>query len=346
VQPLDDAASHAAPTPSPPDARSEPLVWLARLLLVVLLVLSAVWTVRRTTWYLAIDQFGYLTFASDLAQGRVLHQWEVLPALEKFLPVNEPVDVFAQTYVRHEHRLFCRYAPGFPLVLALVRVLLGPEAQHYVNPAMLLLLLVALYVLGSRALRSEWLGLATALLGVLLPNYVLLWSTSPLRDVPAHFFALSGLALLLGDPHGTARGVRTALAGLLLGFATSTRVDAVLYLIPALGLVALARATLVRRVVVGGLGFALGVLPLLVYNTIATGNPLRPTQAMEVDSVLSRAPVSPASESPAWKLRFVSEAIAAEQEPAPEIAPPGALGRSPSRRRNSFPVGSRGICST
>ena len=44
---------------------------------------------RRTTWYLAIDQFGYLTFAEDLAHGaRRRHDWELLPALRPLLPAK------------------------------------------------------------------------------------------------------------------------------------------------------------------------------------------------------------------------------------------------------------------
>ena len=88
------------------------------------------WTVPAETWYLAIDQFGYLTFADDLAHGHALHDWRLLPALKPLLPQDLDVDVFAQTYVRHGDALFCRYSPGFPLVLALARLLFGPTAEH------------------------------------------------------------------------------------------------------------------------------------------------------------------------------------------------------------------------
>ncbi|MEW6270601.1 MAG: hypothetical protein AB1689_15055, partial [Thermodesulfobacteriota bacterium] len=97
----------------------------------------------------------------------------------------------------------------------------------------------------------------------------------------------------------------------------STRVDAILYLIPAAGIALLSRAAIVRRFALGALGFTIGVAPLLAYNYVATGNPLRPTQAMEVDAVMSRA--TPQAEEPRWSWPFASDAVAAEP-----VVPAGA----------------------
>src|SRR5258707_3891612 len=144
-------------------ATGEPLAWLAGVLLTITLVVVGVWTVQRTTWYLAIDQFGYLTFADDLAHGHALHDWALLPAVKPLLPQDLDVDVYAQTYVGHGDALFCRYSPGFALVLALARLLFGPTAEHLVNPLSVVLLLACLYAIGRRVFASAWLGLATAL---------------------------------------------------------------------------------------------------------------------------------------------------------------------------------------
>ncbi|MBM4242704.1 MAG: hypothetical protein FJ148_02670 [Deltaproteobacteria bacterium] len=287
------------------------------ILLATAVALVVVWTVRRTTWYLAIDQFGYLTFARDLASGSVRHDWELLPALKPVLPAAD-LDVYAQTYVRRADDLYCRYAPGFPILLAAARLVLGPAAEHLVNPVLLGLLLLTVFAIGRRLFASAWIGLACSLLSALLPNYVLLWSTSPLRDVPAHLLALSGLLLLL--PGGSRRrvpGLRVLLAGLLLGYAITTRVDAVLYLIPAGGAALLDRERWARRLALGVLGFTLGVAPLLAYNAVATGNPLRPTQAMELDSVLARAPSATA--------RWLANVLPA---PRPALADQGTVVRA------------------
>ena len=287
----------------------EPLTWLALGVLAVALSLVGVWTVQRTTWYLAIDQFGYLTFAEDLANGRAHHRWPLLTALAPLLPEVD-LDVYAQTYVRRGDLLYCRYAPGFPLVLAATRLALGPGAEHYVNPPVLLLLLACVFAIGRRVLGSAWLGLAGALLVALLPNYVLLWSTSPLRDVPAHLFALGGLLLLIPTPARRFPGLRTLAAGLLLGFAVTTRVDAVLYFLAAGAIALRDHAGFLRRLVLGSLGVAIGVTPLLLYNAVSTGNPFRPTQAMELDSVLSRAPSAERWLRDIWLP--VAQAVAAE----------------------------------
>ena len=273
-------------------AGREPARWLPIALLAIAIALVGVWTVQRTTWYLAIDQFGYLTFARDLANGSAHHDWELLPALQPLLPQAD-VDVYAQTYVRRGDDLYCRYAPGFPAILAAARLALGPAAEHAVNPALLVLLLLVVFALGRRLFDSAWIGLACALLSALLPNYILLWSTSPLRDVPAHLVAWSGLLLLVPGGRRLGAGPRELLAGLLLGYAMAIRIDAVLYLIAAGGVALLDRTRFVRRLLCGVAGFAIGVTPLLAYNAVATGNPFRPTQAMELNSVLSRAPSAP-----------------------------------------------------
>lgn len=319
--PLSVSSSQQAPLRAETSGRAaeEPLRWLARAILVITLTLVGIWTVQRTTWYLAIDQFGYLTFAEDLARGQVHHDWGLLPALRPLLPAGVDVDVHAQTYVRHGDTLFCRYSPGYPLLLAATRSLLGPTAEHYVNPPFVVLLLLLVYLIGCRVLGSLWLGLAAALLVALMPNYILMWSTSPLRDVPAHAFALAGLWMLLPGSRRLGAGWRELAAGCLLGYAITTRNDAALYLLPAGGIALLDRELLPRRMVAATLGFALGIAPLLAYNYLATGNPLRPTQAMELNSVLSRAPSTTEASSSTWARlpSFSREAAAADESAAP-----------------------------
>lgn len=275
------------------DTSREPIPWLARLLLGMLVVVVVAWVVRRTTWYLAVDQFGYLTFARDLVHGRVAHDWALLPLLAKFIPPGFQADVLGQTYVYDDGALYCRYAPGFPLVLAAVSLAFGAEATHLVNPVAMGVLLATLFWVARRATESDWIALAVPLLVTLLPTYVLLWSISPLRDVPAHIAALLGLGLLVPTPAARASAGRWAGAGLLLGFAVSTRIDAVLYGVPTLGLAFFWRPWRRSHVAAALAAALLGVLPLLAYNAIATGNPLRPTQAMELNQVLSDAGPAP-----------------------------------------------------
>src|SRR6476620_9367008 len=50
----------------------------------------------KVTWYLAVDQLGYLLFARDLLAGHAFHQWPPAAALATRLP--DPTDVLAQSY--------------------------------------------------------------------------------------------------------------------------------------------------------------------------------------------------------------------------------------------------------
>ncbi|MBM4265135.1 MAG: hypothetical protein FJ144_00755 [Deltaproteobacteria bacterium] len=316
------------PPPDGPASRDdEPLAWLPPLLMAALVLVVVVWVVRRTSWYLAVDQFGYLTFASDLTAGRVVHDWPLVGTLKSFLPKHLDADVLAQTYVLHDGSLFCRYAPGFPLVLAGASLLFGELAPHYVNASAVGLLLVCVYWVARRVFRSAWLGLSTALLVTLLPNHLLLWSISPLRDVPAHAVALAGLGTLVPASGARRSPWRFAVAGLLLGFAVSIRVDAVLYALPAVGLLAFWRPLGARDLAAGAIAVAIGAAPLLAYNAVATGNPLRPTQAMELDHVLSsRDHGEEDTEGGVWS------ALAAVSLPSEAYAQPGGARKTRAER--------------
>src|SRR5262249_15782123 len=99
---------------------------------------------QRLPWYLAVDQFGYVTFAHDLLHGHVFHDWPPLRGLRAVLAPR--TDVLAQTYVLDQGRLYCRYAPGFPIILAAWLAVFGDDWAHYLNPVLfigLLLMIIA-----------------------------------------------------------------------------------------------------------------------------------------------------------------------------------------------------------
>jgi len=278
-------------------------LWLAAT--AELLVLTALVVHHYTTWYLAIDQFGYLTFAHDLLHGRVFHHWPPLDALAARLPAQ--VDVLVQSYVADHGRLYCRYPPGYPLLLAGWIGLLGDDAAHVLNPTIFLALLTLLLAFGTRLYRSRWWATAGVALVVLFSRHteLFLWALTPVRDPATHLAGLLGLFLLL--PAGGARlsALRVAAAGLALGYASSIRPDAVLYLLPV-GLIAAARwweerpgwRVALRQLAAGTVALTLGLAPLLAYNTAATGRPWRFTQGMEVRGFFA-APVAPAPDPPA-----------------------------------------------
>lgn len=277
-------AADVAPTSSPWRLvrRLRPLAWAA--LTVVFLILTAMAIEHRITWYLAVDQFGYLRFAHDLLAGRVQHDWPPARALASHLPPQ--TDMLVQTYIWDHGRLYSRYAPGFPIVLAAWIGLFGDDAAHLLNPAIFLAILATLMVMQWKLCRSLWRGTIVAALVVLCPTLVYLWALTPTRDLSAHCSAFLGLAILTGRG---ALGTRSLLAaGLALGFAGSVRPDAVLYLVPA-SILALGRwwrlggwPVLRRWALTGALGVAVGLAPSLAFYWFATGNPFVPTQGVEL----------------------------------------------------------------
>lgn len=298
--------------------------WL-RQLAGCLLLLSAVvvvwWIHDRTSWYLAIDQFGYLSFAENLRAGRVSYPSDLAHMLT-YAHYGETVDAFGQTYILTDGEFFSRYAPGFPIILAIVGGLFGEAAVHEVNAVAMGLVLLAIAWVTRRLLHSSWLGLAAALMATMLPMELLLWSISPLRDVPCHVLTMSSLALLVPlTAESRPSRARLLIAAFLMGYAVSMRVDAVLYLVPC-GLLLWWQGPWPKaRLAAAALTFLLGVSPLLAYNQVATGNPLLPTQALEFNELLSRAPKVPqAAEGASLLARILSpdEAQAADAIKGPK----------------------------
>jgi len=252
-------------------------VVLSIALCVLALLAAARGLVRHNTWYLASDQFAFLTFADDLLRGRVFHD----PATTALLAgprAREGVslDAYYQTYIWRDGALYSRYPPGFPALLALAKLLGGETAQHWLNPVLYLVLLALVARLGWKlAWSSPATRLAAAVASIwallVIPIEVHYWGITVARDLPAHLLALSALLAALGGHAGR--------AGLGLGLAASIRPDAALWAVsigPALRS-APDRGSTLR----GLLGFALGTLPLFAYNTITQGHPFSFTQGSE-----------------------------------------------------------------
>ena len=252
----------------------------------------------RITWYLAVDQFGYLQFANDLLKGKVFHDWE--PArIMGLLPAR--TDVLAQTYVWDHGRMYCRYSPGFPMLVAAWLALFGEARISFLNPTIYLSLLAVAMACEWRLSGSVWRGLIVAVLIALCPTMMYWWSLTLTRDLSAHLFAFTGLYQLIprvGQPLTLRRAV---VAGLALGFAASIRNDAILYLLPATLLAGAdwfrnrpeGRA-IVKLAGAAAAGLLLGLLPTLSYNAMTSGNPFRPTQGMEIEKFL------PGTPQPTW----------------------------------------------
>jgi hypothetical protein len=259
-----------------------------------LLVLVMIGIERKITWYLAVDQYGYLAFAHDLASGHVFHHWPPLDALAPGLPRR--ADVLSQTYVWDDGRLYCRYAPGFPIVLAAWLDVFGDDGANYLNPTIFLAILLLALAFQARVFHSRWRATAGLALVALFPTFIHLWALTLTRDLATHLAGLLGLYLLLPVRGRRLAPGRVGAASLAIGFAGSIRPDAVMYGGPALLLIVArwwrerpdARRTLVG-LAAGTAGLLLGLAPFLAFNRAATGSAFRPTQGMEADQFLGPA---------------------------------------------------------
>ena len=286
---------HSSDTARVPQ-RSDAVLWWSTSALLLLAV--GIFLDRKATYYLATVQLGYLTFARDLLHGHVFHHWPVADALQALLPAR--TDMLSQTYVYDHGALWCRYSPGFPLLVAAWTAVFGSDAVHSLNPTLFLVLLAVILGLASRLVGNRWWALVAVVLVVASPSLVQLWALTPLADVAAHLAALLGLLLLVPESTGPVRPLRAAIAGFALGFAVTTRNDAALYLLPAAFVVGFGWHR--RALACFSVGLVVGLAPFLVYNWKVSGNPLWPTQGMEIESFFDPLPTSglAAGPMPGW----------------------------------------------
>lgn len=245
------------------------------------LVVAARGLERRTTWYLASDQFAFLTFADDLRHGSVFHDAVIVRRMFPSVPAHVAVDALFQTYIYRDGLLYSRYPPGFPMLLAVTGAIGGEYAEHLLNPLLYLVLLAALGI-GVGQLAGAGAGVAVMWAMLVVPVEVHYWGITVARDLPAHLLALTAVWMAW-------RGWTTA-AAFALGFAATIRPDAVLW---GLAVGAVARGISLGTIVRGAIAFFVGLMPLLVYNTITQGHPLAFTQGSEFRNLLAtpRPPV-------------------------------------------------------
>ena len=255
------------------------------------MLLAARGVERRNTWYLASDQFAFLTFASDLAQGRVLHDPTIFGIVAPRANPKRTHDALVQTYFWRGDVVFSRYPPGFPALLAVAGLIGGEAAQHALNPLLYLVMLAlvgwltwALVAPRDRLLAA---GAATTAmwLVLVLPTDVHLWGITVARDLPAHVLGLLAVLAAVARRH--------VWSGLALGLACTIRPDAILYA-ASLAAVLWVDGVRLRALLLGIGAFLVGVSPLAAYNTLTGGHPFAFTQAGEFTELLSRL-LSPAA---------------------------------------------------
>ena len=153
------------------------------------------------------------------------------------------------------HVLVPTYAPGLPLLMALAR-LVSACAPYYVVPLSAALLVIATWRLGARVF-GDGVGIAGALMTAASP-VVLMWSLSPMTDVPV---AALWIAALLAADRPSVKG--TLAAGMLGGIAVAIRPNlAPLALFPFL--LSMLHTTSIRVAFVRGAALSAAIAPFVL----------------------------------------------------------------------------------
>lgn len=244
------------------------------------------------------DSFTYVTSARSLSHGRLTYMdgpvAEMLAAAERSADRRywEPI---WNHVVRPDGRSVCSMAIGYPLLLAAALKVGGIGLLHHVN-----LLLVAGFLLVLAGLvweglgRDRFAGLTALVVALGMPRVVpeaIQQFTYPWRE-PYFYILVLGAAWALLRFQRSGRGLWLGAMALLSGVACSVKEVNVLYVFwlcaMVLSLPGYRRHPRVVRLTLAcaALFFA-GLLPLLVQNALATGNPFVSSQFLRETSQYS-----------------------------------------------------------
>lgn len=177
-------------------------------------------------------------------------------------------------------KLPLQYPCGFPLLLAIFYFATGASLHQGIYVVLLFALasILLAYLFARRVYGRKIALLAAALLAV-APSYVG-YSQVLISDMVSNAFIVTGLWLAWSAAaRGESRGWPWAFAGIFCGFSAAVHMLSGLTIIPLLAACLCGARGGVRRSAVPLLwalgGFVVGLTPVLVYNTVAFGNPLR-----------------------------------------------------------------------
>ena len=258
------------------------------LLLGLTLLLVAIFGLGGYYAALGSDHYGLVHFAEHLAEG---HLFSSFPVYNWFKPDwgrDEYHFVLHGNYITDGSRMYCKYAIGYPLVLALGIRLFGLNSVYLANIFFLLLLLWFFFKLAQTIFKDWKYGPYLALTGMLLLLVLInkAWSLSlkPSRDLPALTFLVAGLFFGI-KALGRLPRVNwfcLVLGGFCLGYSVAVRLPYVLAGLPV-GLYLLVKAIgkapwkkVVAVILLAGFFFLVGLLPVLTQNYLVEGNPFRP----------------------------------------------------------------------
>ena len=290
--------------------RSRPAAWAAVLLtLYGLIGLFSLMTQHRTA-AISADPFSYLQFAQTLSDGSFHMQGPIAEAIRAFRADAEGGDVqpgpIWNTNVLPDGRTVYTVAMGYPLFLSTMFRLGGYWLYTHVNLFLLAFLLFLVFFcvwegFGCNLYACVTAGIACLMLLRSHPPSFLQFS-HPWRE-PLFYCCILGAIALLQVYQRRDRIWYVGGAGLLLGYACAIKEPNAIYgvVVGLWFLLSPAFRTSNRKVLLittFGMGGVMGVLPILVQNGLATGNPFRSLQVTRATTGLAESGGTP-SISPA-----------------------------------------------
>jgi hypothetical protein len=158
-----------------------PLLWCAEALIILIFLSSG-----ATRWSSATVISNWADVTSYFAQARIFAAGHLA------VPSAEPREFFDAPYMFNQGRVFSKYPPGWPALLAL-----GMRAHipWIVNPLLTLLTLAALYRLGRLLYDEEIAAMATGLMAVSM--HVVYHATTYFSEPASMLFATLGVLTAL-----------------------------------------------------------------------------------------------------------------------------------------------------
>ncbi|MFH1038186.1 MAG: hypothetical protein V1789_05895 [PVC group bacterium] len=276
------------------------------ILLISLLLLVP--TLGYFGYYVAIgsDQYEVIRFAGALKSGSIFLDHPVFELVKDRAEPGKLYSIHYGGYLLRDGRIFCKYAIGYPLILAAFLALFGLSGVFFANFFIYSALLLIIYLLGNLYFSGRpdrrALSLGAALLFFLLIEEVWQLSVTPHGDVASLFCLTAGIYFLVLSFRGRkvpAIG-RVMVSGLFLGFSAAIRTPNILMVLPA-GLYFLVRLVKGERSLRTGIALfaavisiGIGLSPALYQNHSISGSIFKPPQIHEihVETVTESAPES------------------------------------------------------
>ncbi len=271
-------------------------------LLVLLLILAGVYGVMNHSARIELDDNTHIRFARDLAKGNFFNRSPILELFDKRYPTDKPIYVRHKGYRMKDGKIFAKYEIGGPFLLSIAARLFGDDAMFFVNPFLMLVLLLFIFLLSREVFYREEhrnsIALISAMLILLLKTGALNASLNTMRDFPSLTFLVAGAYFIVRSMREKSKVhyAYFALGVFVYGLSCTIRLTNIVMLVPYGLYITITAWKRVRfKGFLGLIGlaavcFAIALTPIFIQNHLTSGNILVPPQSPEAKGVMPFLP--------------------------------------------------------